>query len=176
MLILELTAPADPVAGFHRHLLLHQLFGILNKSDQVAPLHIGDHHAVAAAHLPVNLDRTVCALDVRHVCKRHGVAVFGGDPHRPEISGRYTHAFCAAQHDGRAAITLNHAAGFAAFNLRAQRVLDFLDAQAQSAGLQAVYCHLQILHAIVFHGVHILVAFHRFQQRLDFARVGIEFV
>ncbi len=55
-------------------MLRHGRFGLVDKTDQVAPGHPRLHHHIALRVLAVDLDRPLAALDARQLGQRDAVA------------------------------------------------------------------------------------------------------
>ena len=176
MLVLELSAPTDAVAGRQCHARAHPGLGLLDEADQVAAGHVGDHHAVTAAHFTVDFHRPALARQPGERFQRNALAVRGHDAQRCELRWRDLHAVRSPDHDRNAAIAIDHTARALSFELCAQSILHVFHRQAETSGIESVDHHPQVLNAVVLDGVDILIAWHRFHERFDLTCQFVELV
>ena len=181
LLVLELAAPGQPVAGRQRHFAGDGGAGFLDEADQVAVADVGLDDDVALGVFTVDLDRAVNPLDPRDLRQRHAAA--GGrvpgcagqrDAQGGKVGRRAAQRLGAAQQHRHPPALVEHGADRTAFEQRLEFVLQVGDVEPEAAGGEPVDADLEVLHAVVLEREGILGAAHAADAGDDLAGQPVE--
>ena len=125
------------------NLLLDGLLGLIDETDEIAPLNIRANDRIALSSLPRDRHHALDAFDAGDRRQRHSIAVGQRHLQRRKMGG----IAGAADQQRRALDAFLHDAQAQPLDLRPQYLRDGVDIQAQPPRSETVDTHLKVLHA-----------------------------
>ena len=155
LLVFELAAPGDAVAGRQLDLGGDRGFRLFDEAHQIAPSDVALHYRKARCVFAFHRHRAVGALERGHLVEADFAAVRQRQTNRLQGIGRFAQALRPTQLQRNTPPLLLDGADDFAFELRSQQHADVVGTETETAGGVAVDFRLQVLHALVLLGVGI---------------------